>query len=330
MRPPAGEHRYTGPGERRRHSLCCSGPSSPPSPCRRGSSSTSDHHRASSHTRYNCATPLPRLQNCAAHLPRPGRPSAAGGARRRLVWRHRRRLAIVLSYAGSVTAHVRCCCVESRRPPHCASCTVGSRSLSAMRRAYSSLSTAPRAPGAVRARPRSAHRCATPRRRLLCSCERPAAAAVAALGQPLRAGAGTNCGAACGRGARPVRPLAGADHASTTRKRWSIIAREPDSRRHAVPLHQDDLRYSAGRRAEPRANPTTPRGRTLSQAVNPRTAVLLARPSERARRRAFGRRLARPRRPGCALRIARAVGERAGTRYCTVSCAAKPDWSLQP
>ena len=156
MRPPAGEHRRTDSGERRRHSPRCSAPSSPPSPCRRGSSSTCDHHLTPSHTRYNCATPLPAFQNCAAHLPRPGRPSAAGGARRRLVWRHRRRLAIVLSYAGSVTAHVRCCCVESRRPPHCASCTVGSRSLSAMRRAYSSLSTAPRAPGAARARPRSA------------------------------------------------------------------------------------------------------------------------------------------------------------------------------
>ena len=167
----------------------------------------------------------------------------------------------------------------------------------AMGRAYPAVSTAPRAPGAVRARPRSAHRCATPRRRLLCSCERPAAAAVAALGQPLRAGAGTNCGAGFGRGARPVRPLAGADDASTTRKRWSGIAREPDSRRHALPLHQNDLQYSAGRRAEPRANPTAPCGRTLSRAVDPRTAVLLARPAERARTRSFGRRLAHPRRP---------------------------------
>ena len=166
-----------------------------------------------------------------------------------------------------------------------------------MGRAYPAVSTAPRA-RARSARGRAALTgCATPGRRLLCSCERPAAAAVAALGQPLRAGAGTNCGAGFGRGARPVRPLAGADDASATRKRWSGIAREPDSRRHAVPLHQDDLQYSAERRAEPRANPTTPRGRTLSRAVHPRTAVLLARPAERARTRSFGRRLAHPRHP---------------------------------
>ena len=98
VRPPAGDHRRTGRGERRRHSPRCSGPSSPPSPCRRGSSSTCDHHRASlAHLCYTCAARLPAFQSCAAHLPRPGRPSAAGGARRRLVWRHRRRLAIVLS-----------------------------------------------------------------------------------------------------------------------------------------------------------------------------------------------------------------------------------------
>ena len=112
------------------------------------------HYAQSSHTRYNCTTRLPAAQSWDAHLPRRGRPSAAGGARRRLVWRQRRRLAIVFSYTGSLTACLRCCRVESRRPPHCASCTVGSRSQSAMRRAYSSVSTAPREPGAVRARPR--------------------------------------------------------------------------------------------------------------------------------------------------------------------------------
>ena len=117
------------------------------------------HYAQSSHKRYNCATRLPAAQSWDAHLPRRGRPSAAGGARRRLVWRHRRRLAIVLSYTGSLTACLRCCCVESRRPPHCASCTVGSRSQSAMRRAYSSVSTAPREPGAVRARPRQRAPC---------------------------------------------------------------------------------------------------------------------------------------------------------------------------
>ena len=162
MRPSAGEHRRGDPGKRRRHSPSCSGPSSPPCPCRRGCSSYS-HTTRSPATRATIApraSPKPKVGTLTSRAPADPAPQVArvGGSCGGIGGDSRS-----CSHTRVASLRVRCCCVESRRPPHCASCTVGSRSLSARRRAYSSVSTAPREPGAVRARPRSARRVCHPR-----------------------------------------------------------------------------------------------------------------------------------------------------------------------